>query len=273
MASEQTCDHCGRQEATFACGECNTASYCSSTCQQEGWDAHSTQCSAPLLGKYTGEGDAHGHSSAAIWVTGRASLLIEPDIASARFSSVGVDKQLSDAREISDGGMSSLRAALAREGVLPRDIRTVVFSIGPRREMINNVWTHVGFRVENTVVVTIRAIGEVGHIIDAAMEVKGFDITVSDVRFEIDNPEQYEIQLRKEAVEDAVAKADQISRAAGEKRGYLVFVSDGTQPASSSPARAVLYAEARSESATTTPVSGGENELVVTVRAGFALDH
>ena len=104
-----------------------------------------------------------------IWVTGQGIVNVTPDIANL---SLGVNTQsakVADAQSQAADAMNKVIAALTSNGVDKKDIATQNYNISQLTRYDNNTGqsTVTGYQVSNIASVTIRAIDNVGPIIDA----------------------------------------------------------------------------------------------------------
>ena len=115
----------------------------------------------------------------------------------------------------------------------------------------------------------IRDLAAIGIIIDD-VALAGGDLTrINGISFTVEDPSLYMTQARELAVNDALAKAQQFASLTGVQLGQLVFISEsgGAPVVRDFEVRAITLEAA----AATTPISGGELEVQVTVQATFGI--
>jgi len=158
-------------------------------------------------------------------------------------------------------------------GIEARDLQTSGFSIQPvyvyppqqpsgKREAPQIV----GYTVRNSLTVRVRDISAVGVILD-----KSVSLGVNEggnIMFTNDDPSAAITEARIKAVQDAIAKAQTLAKAAGVKTGKLLEISEQ----SFNPGPMPMARMAMAESADSTPVAAGENTYKVTVNISFAID-
>jgi len=124
-----------------------------------------------------------------------------------------------------------------------------------------------GFEVTNMVTVKIRAIDNAGAIIDAAVEAGGDNIRIDGVTFSVDQPDQYYVQARQLAMNDAKAKASQLAQLAGVTLGKATYISETSTP--------IVYPEVfnaqGATSSATTPINPGQTDITVDVQVAYAI--
>ena len=213
-----------------------------------------------------------------ILVNGVGTVVTEPDITNL---SLGVEARASTvtvARDQAAVAMTTIVAFLISNGVAERDIRTQSFNISPQytfRERLENglrinerVLT--GYQVTNTLSVKVRDLDQTGAILDGVVTAGGNLVRVNGISSSVDNPSPLKIQARELAVQEAMQKAQELATLAGVALGQLMFISE----ISSSPIFNQVEARgdyARASSFTSTPISGGETQIQVSVQAVFAI--
>ena len=124
----------------------------------------------------------------------------------------------------------------------------------------------VGYRVTNTAEVKVRDLDSVGAIIDEIVEAGGDATRVDGVWFSVEDTTEAQQQAREMAMNDAVARADELAAHAGAVRGKLLRVSEDSFGSDG------FYGEIAVLEARGTPIGGGEQEVRVSVHASFAIE-
>ena len=138
-----------------------------------------------------------------ITVSGHGTVDTTPDEAVVRLAVV---TQAEDAKEACDENakkMDAVLAALNETGIAEGDSVTSDYRVWPRYNWRDDEDRLIGFQVRNSLTVTVRDIGKVGDVIDAAIVAGANEI--GDVAFTVSDDRQAE--LRDEAIADAVLKA------------------------------------------------------------------
>jgi len=206
-----------------------------------------------------------------LWVMGEGKTMVTPDIV---LLSLGVEaeaKTVAQAQRDAAGAMDGVMKALKANGVADKDIQTQRFSIDPMRKWIDDEQRYIilSYRVTNIVVAKIRQIDKAGSAIDAVAEGGGDLTRINDINFSIDDPTPYYKEARANAIEDAMAKAEQMADSADIKLGKLSYISEST-PVSPVVIRDSLFkAEGAAPSATS--ISAGELEIQVTVQMVYTI--
>jgi uncharacterized protein YggE len=177
---------------------------------------------------------AAGRESTLI-VTGSASVTLQPDYATLNLGVVAQAETVADAQAQNATQMTAVLAALEKAGVAKEDIQTSYFTVNPvygdmaaSYEMSavypNPGGKPVGYRVENTLQVTLRDIGSIGRTLDEAMKAganQSYGISFESTQ----RPQAYDKALQ-EAVKEARRKAELVAQAAGKTLGGLVELQE-----------------------------------------------
>jgi uncharacterized protein YggE len=162
-----------------------------------------------------------------VTVVGEGSVSIEPDIARANIGvevvQATVQEAVAEAREV----MEAVLAALEEAGVAAEDIQTSGYNIWAERhfgEMSRSNEEQVRYRVSNNVSVTIRDLEEVSAVLDAAIDAGANNIY--GVNFGLDDPTTVESEAREKAVENALAKAEELAGLTGTEIGAVISISE-----------------------------------------------
>ena len=221
-----------------------------------------------------------GSSQSGIWVTGQGTLSLEPDLA---LINIGVETQaatVAQARNEAANAMAAIVAAVKARGLVDRDIQTRSFNIFPRYEFPEvfedgrrvRKQVLVGYTVSNSASIKVRDLDIVGPIIDDVANAGGDATRINGVSFTVEDPKPFMTQLREQAVQDALDKADHFASLTGVSVGSLVFISEsgGGRPIVQDFA-AAERGFALASAAAPTSISGGELELSLNVQAVFEI--
>jgi hypothetical protein len=206
-----------------------------------------------------------------IAVTGTGEAEVVPD--RARLS-IGVQTQASTAAEASARNARLQRAVIdtiRALGVAAEQIRTQGVNVYPeqvfdpqgRRPRVS------GYNVQNTVVVELRRVDQVGPALDAVLA-KGANL-VSSLQFYSSQAEAVQRRALQSAIARARADAEAMAVAAGGRLGALLELSSGMgfRPRPSMEFAAATM-RAQAADAAPTPVSEGTQTLTATVSARWA---
>ena len=216
-------------------------------------------------------------SNSGIWVSGEASIEIKPDIAILR---VGVETEGLNTKEALNNNSKYAGAVLnylKQNQVSSDDIQTTNINISPRYEYPEFTGPSstvrkqvlVGYRVYNSVVIKVRDIDDLGELIDGVTEVGRDSIRVNGIEFARDDTEKFMDDLRKDAVENALDKANQFAKYSGVSLGGLIRLSESPVSSHSSGDMFEMRAFA---SPASTPIQEGTLKYTLNVQAGFAIE-
>ena len=206
-------------------------------------------------------------------VTGEGTAEMAPDMA---LVDLGVVKDAKTAREALDANnkaMADILAAMKDAGIEARDLQTSGFAINPQYQFPQSTTGEnpppilLGFQVSNTVTLRVRDLSKLGEILDKAVTLGANH--GGGIRFVNDKPDAAVSTARARAVENAIAKAKELTAAAGVGLGRVLEISETSYRAEPMP---MMRAMAKGyDAAGAVPVASGENSYSVVVNVTFAL--
>jgi uncharacterized protein YggE len=159
--------------------------------------------------------------------------------------------------------MNDVFAALKRLGIADKNIRTSNYSVSPQYAAYNSTDGQrvIGYQATNEVSVTIDHIANVGAVVDALGDAGANQM--NSISFAIHDPKPLMAEARTEAVEDATARAETLTKAAHVTLGPILSIADGDI---GSEPRPVLFARAMASAAPPpTPIAVGTQEIAASV--------
>lgn len=157
-------------------------------------------------------------------VNGTGQAFLEPDIA---YIYIGVHTEAetaADAVEANNSQTQQVIDALVESGVDPKDIRTTNFSIWPNQQYNpEGQPTETRYAVDNSVFVTVRELGGLGDLLDAAIGAGANSI--NSIQFDVADKDEALKTAREEAVKDAQEQAQELAQAAGMSLGEVQSIS------------------------------------------------
>ena len=224
-------------------------------------------------------------SSTGIQATGVGVVEAQPDIA---IISLGVETfaaSVSGARGEAAVAMDSMINVLRAAGLLDADLETQYFNIQPEYtydqvsttieggdKTTRSERRLVGYRVTNTLSVTIRDLDNIGSIVDSVADAGGDATRLNNISFTIDDGSALEAQARELALRDAVAKADLYASVTGVDRGKLITIVETNGTQYPRIARAEVATAAFDGAKASTPILAGDLQVRVTVQTVFGID-
>lgn len=161
-----------------------------------------------------------------ITVVGEGSASAKPDVARA---SIGVEitaTTVADATKQNNDKMNAVIAKIKSLGIADKDIQTTNYSVSIQRNTgrTNEI---IGYRVSNTVSLTIRDLDKVGTILDQTTQAGANNIY--GISFAVDDTSKMQSDARAKAMADAQKRADELAKLAGATRGDVLVVSEVIQ--------------------------------------------
>ena len=206
-------------------------------------------------------------------VTGEGTAEMAPDMA---LVDLGVVKDAKTAREALDANnkaMADILAAMKDAGIEARDLQTSGFAINPQYQFPQSTTGEnpppilLGFQVSNTVTLRVRDLSKLGEILDKAVTLGANH--GGGIRFVNDKPDAAVSTARARAVENAIAKAKELTAAAGVGLGRVLEISETSYRAEPMPMMRAMAKDFAAAGAV--PVATGENSYSVVVNVTFAL--
>jgi len=206
-------------------------------------------------------------------VTGEGTAEMAPDMA---LVDLGVVKDAKTAREALDANnkaMADILAAMKEAGIEARDLQTSGFAINPQYQFPQSTTGEnpppilLGFQVSNTVTLRVRDLSKLGEILDKAVTLGANH--GGGIRFVNDKPDAAVSTARARAVENAIAKAKELTAAAGVGLGRVLEISETSYRAEPMPMMRAMAKDFAAAGAV--PVATGENSYSVVVNVTFAL--
>jgi uncharacterized protein YggE len=163
-------------------------------------------------------------SRRSITVVGEGSAVAKPDVARA---SLGVEitaATVADATRQNNDKMNAVVAKIKSLGIADKDIQTTNYDVSIQRGRSNEI---IGYRVTNSVSLTIRDLDKVGTILDQATQAGAN--TIYGISFAVDDTSKLQADARARAMADAQKRADDLARLAGANRGDVLVISEVIQ--------------------------------------------
>lgn len=159
-----------------------------------------------------------------IQVSGAATVNVAPDRALVWLGVVSTDRAPERAQALNQAAIQRVIAAVRQLGISERDIATDMYVVSP--VFNSDGITLAGYRVENSVAVTLRDIQMASPVLVAAFkaganQVSGVELYHSELR-------RYRDQARELAMQAATEKAQALANAAGARAGCVLSISENS---------------------------------------------
>lgn len=206
-----------------------------------------------------------------IAVTGRGEVAMAPDMALVNLTVMREAETAAAALKMNTEALEAVMKTLREEGIAPRDIQTSQFSIDPKYVYPNRDKPRklVGYTVRNGVTLRVRELANLGALLDKVVSLGVNE--GGDIQFINDDPSEAVSQARVQAVQNAMASAKTLAKAAGVKLGDLAHLSEQSAAPIAEPVMLEAgYARMAAESAV--PIAAGENRYSVTVTMHYEIE-
>lgn len=202
-------------------------------------------------------------------LSGEGKILAKPDVAVVDFSIVTEAATSKAAQDANSEKSQKVVDFLKKQKVDEKDTKTISYNIYPKYSYPRNEAPKiVGYRVDQTIRVKVRDLGSVSSILDGVIAAGANQI--SNLSFEIDEPEKLKAEARAKAIADAKKKADELKGQIGIRLGRIVNFSEGISgyPV---PLYRTVALEEKGIGGGGPSVPSGENEIVVNVTITYQI--
>ena len=216
-------------------------------------------------------------SAPSLSVVGHGKVSAVPDVADINIGVVTQGPTAKEALQSNSDAMAALQKVLKERGVAAKDIETTQIQVSPvyshpdpRRQSGGEEYVPkvVGYRVTNSVELTVRDIHKLGEMLDAVVGAGANQVT--GIAFRVEKCEQLLDQARKLAMADAKRKAELLAGEAGVVLGPARQISE----AGSMPPRPMNLGSAAPQAMmarSAPPVAAGEQELSVSIQVSYTI--
>ena len=207
-------------------------------------------------------------STRTVTVTGVGHVSVVPDQLVFDLSVDAVRDDLDTAIADSSAAMQQVVDTLTSAGVPAKDVQTTNLSMDPE-------YTHergqrptlVGYRVSQTVSVTVEDLDKASDIVSAAASAGGTEVRLNGLRLQVGDPEASLTPARTDALDQARAKAEEYAAETGHELGEVVKVSEVSDQGYD---RDMAYELSAADSASV-PIQPGEADLTASVVVVYEL--
>lgn len=172
------------------------------------------------------QSDGDGATERVIEVSGHGSVEATPDTAVIRLGVQTEADTAVDALDQNNVRMQDVISATLDAGVAETNISTTGLSLRPvyERSEDGEAPTLVGYRASNIIEVTVVNLDDLGALLDAAVEAGSN--TIEGIRFEVSDRADLIVAARDAAMNDAIAKAEQLTAVAGAELGDVLTIRE-----------------------------------------------
>jgi uncharacterized protein YggE len=203
-----------------------------------------------------------------IVVTGEGQVEVSPDMAVITLGVSKEDVEAGAAMAAVTQDMAAVVATLRDAGIAATDMQTQQISLhpvwsNPRGQGTEEPRKITGFSASNTLNLRVRDLDQLGTVLDQVLRAGANQF--QGLRFDVADHAGLEVQLRADAVADAMAKAEQLAKAAGVTLGPVRSITD-RQPGGGRPMMAMEMARGGAM-----PIEAGELSFTHNVDVVFDL--
>lgn len=209
-----------------------------------------------------------------LYVQGQGSISVKADIVYINLGVLTQAKTAGQAQEENARRMQQILAALQELGISPDNLKTSHFNIQPvqryDKEKGNQI---IGYRVTNTINITLEDLDKVGKVIDRSIAAGATN--VNSIRFSVVNRESWKDEALAAAVNNARHKAEVLAHAAGVRLGPVLSLRDANvrfEPYDGGYFQAAKLADRGLQVEVPTPIHPGQVEIRASVEMVFALE-
>ncbi|MED3622591.1 SIMPL domain-containing protein [Neobacillus thermocopriae] len=198
-------------------------------------------------------------------VIGEGSVYASPDMSTITLGVISEGINLSDAQKENNEKTTKVIQALTNIGIPNEDIKTADYRIEMVYDYEDGKQTLRGYRVTHMLEVTNHAVDRTGLIVDTAVN-NGAN-TVSNIDFNLKNPQVYYNQALALALKDAQLKATELIKAMGVKLNKIpIWIQEINQTPPIVPFQTSLYAKSEA----IPPIQPGKRKITATIQAKFS---
>ncbi len=213
-------------------------------------------------------------SPRSITMSGEGRVTVTPDIATVTVGVETMQPSLSEAQAEATSKMEAIIQAAKDAGVAEDDIVTTNYSVNVIQEYDRNGNpTEIsGYRVGNQVELTVRNIDDLGALLEAVVA-QGAN-TIYGISFSVDDPTTAASQARRQAVENARQKADELADAVGAEITGVLSIKESAAPSSPPEVyeQEMAGADMAQGAAAPVPIQPGTGEIVVIVQVVYEIN-
>jgi uncharacterized protein len=201
-----------------------------------------------------------------IRVSGEGRVTVRPDVAVVLVGVEATAKTVAPAVAEASARMRRVLDAVAKAGVVERDVQTTRHDVQVDRPWVNGRPGDVtGYTVVEEVRVKVRDLSKIGTVLDRV--VAAGSNAIRGLTFERDDPAPAQSEALARAIGAARTKAEAMARAAGVATGGVLSIEE----ASGGRPVPVMRAALRAGPAEGAPVAPGELEITAEVNVTYAM--
>lgn len=212
-----------------------------------------------------------------IVVNGVAEKSLDPNLVNLSIEVWSKSPTAKQAQQLAANQFKQAKKSFDEFKVKKEDIQTSNYSLNPEYEYDQKTRQNkmTGFRVSQTMNVTLRKVEDAGNFLDSLVsEKKTADsgINVNSIAWDSDKRAQVETSALGDAVRSAKGKAEEIAKAAGVKIKNVAKISHTTGNVNPQPLFRNYAMKAEAMDAASTEVAAGQIKVRVEVTAEYEIN-
>ncbi|HZI95736.1 MAG TPA: SIMPL domain-containing protein [Candidatus Paceibacterota bacterium] len=224
------------------------------------------------------------NSDRIISFSAEGKVLAKPDVAKIVFDVINQGEKADIVQKENNEKMQAVIAFVKEQKVSEDDIKTIRYSLSPQydydwcREDQMDIYSRscspkiVGYQLDQAVEVKIRDFDKINSIVGGLSE-KGAN-KISNVNFEIDDPEAYRNEARIQALNKIEERAQLLSRKTSISLGKIINISEGSSiyPIYRDVKMEAMSADSSGEMPSPiAPIESGTEEISITLNVTYEL--
>lgn len=226
---------------------------------------------APALGQVSPPGQAGSiqEDRGTIQVTGQAQISVPADRAHITFSVETEGSTAGEATSANASLMEQVISAIRGMNLPGADLETFGYALMPEYQISREgtgTRSISGYRVQNTLRVTLPEVTSVGPVLDRAVEAGAN--RVASLQFDASDTRAAQTQALRQAVNQAREQAETIAAAMGVRLGMALEVQGGANAPLPQPMGGVMF---RAAAEAVTPVEAGDQTVTASVTIQYRI--
>ena len=161
-----------------------------------------------------------------ITIQGEGKVSGKPTLAQIDIGLYSEGKDVPEVQNQNSQKVNAMVAAMKELSIAEADLQTSHYSISPRYEYKDGAQNVIGYTVSQNVSVKVRDLAKVGTVLSKVGQLGANQ--VNGVNFTIDDPTALKQEARKEALQDARDKAEELAKALGVKITRVVTFAESS---------------------------------------------
>ena len=168
-----------------------------------------------------------------ITIDGEGKIAGKPTLAVVDVGLYAEGQDVPTVQQSNSAKVNAIIAAMKGLGIADVDLQTSNYNISPKFDYKNGTQNVVGYTVSQSLSVKVRDLAKVSAVLAKAGQLGANQI--NGVTFTIDDPSELKQEARKKALDDAYAKAKELSDAMHVQVAKVVTFSEATSPSVPQP--------------------------------------